>query len=71
MLHQEIRYLFLLSTYTEELITAPKTITFLLNPTLGEEKDLRVSNPIPYPEYLYLSIPAFLVNLTGKNKSFS
>ena len=26
------------------------------------------SNPIPYPEYLYLSISAFFVNLTTPNK---
>ena len=26
------------------------------------------SNPIPYPEYLFLSISAFFVNLTAPNK---
>ena len=49
---------FLLSTWTEELISTPKIITFLPNPSLGNEKDVFVSNPIPYPGYLYLPILA-------------
>ena len=30
-----------------------------------------LSNPMPYPEYLYLSISAFLVKLSAPNKQFS
>ena len=61
---------FLLSIFDDELISTPKIITFL--PTsLPNEKDVSVSNPIPYPEYPYLLISAFLVNLTDPNKQFS
>ena len=27
--------------------------------------------PVPYPEYLYLSISAFLIKVTAPNKQFS
>ena len=38
-------------------------ITFLPNPLpLDNEKLPCESNPVPYPEYLYLSKSAFLVN---------
>ena len=30
-----------------------------------------LSNPVPYPEYFYLSTLAFLVILTAPNKEFS
>ena len=30
-----------------------------------------LSNPIPYPEYLYLSKSAFFVKVTAPNKQFS
>ena len=43
-------------------------ITFLPYPPLGCVKLPLESNPIPYPEYLYLSISAFFVNLTTPNK---
>ena len=42
----------------------PKIITLQPNPPAKNEKVPRLSNPIPYPEYLYLSISAFLVDLT-------
>ena len=61
---------FLLSTCTEELISTPKIITFLPNP-LATEKVPCLSNPIPYPEYFYLSISTFFTNLTAPNKEFS
>ena len=31
-------------------------------------KDACLSNPIQYPEYLYLSISTFLVKITATNK---
>ena len=40
------------------------------NPSPGNEKFHVLSNPIPWPEYPYLSISAFLVNLTAPNKDF-
>ena len=60
----------LLSICLEELISAPKIITFWPNPPRGNEKLPLLSNPIPYPEYLYLSISAFLVKVTALNKQF-
>ena len=61
---------FLLSIFADELISTPKVFTFL--PTsLPNEKDISLSNPMPYPEYTYLSISAFLVNLTDPNNQFS
>ena len=61
----------LLLACTELLIPAPKITTFWPNPQLGCEKVLLESNPIPYPEYLYLSISVFFVNLTATNRQFS
>ena len=49
----------------------PKIITFLPNVIPGNEKLPCLSNPIPYPEYLYLSISIFLINVTAPNKQFS
>ena len=43
---------FLLSTCTEELMSAPKIITFLPNPPVGNEKVSFTLNPMPYPGYL-------------------
>ena len=60
---------FLLSIFDDELISIPKIIAFL-PVSLPMEKDVFLSNPIPYPEYPYLSISAFLVNLTDPNKQF-
>ena len=60
----------LLSIFVDELIPTPKIslkiskITFLPVPPLGCEKLPLLSNPIPYSQYLYLSISAFLVKLT-------
>ena len=56
----------------EELLlkSAPKIVQFLPSP-LRKLNSPCLSNPIPYPEYLYLSISAFLVKLTGPNKKFS
>ena len=61
---------FLLSIFVDELISTPKIIIFL-PVSLSIEKDHCLSNPIPYPKYLYLSISVFLVNLTDPNKQFS
>ena len=60
--------LVLLFACLELLKSAPKLTTFLPYPPLGCVKLHLESNPIPYPEYLYLSISAFLVNLTVPNK---
>ena len=55
----------------ELLKSASKIITSLPYPPLGCVKLPLESNPIPYPEYLYLSISAFFVNLTAPNGKFS
>ena len=52
-------------------MSTPKYITFAPNLTPGNKKLPCLSNSIPYPEYLYLSISAFLVKLTPPNKLFS
>ena len=41
------------------------------NPAPENKKVPSILNPIPYPEYLYLSILEFLVKLTAPNKQFS
>ena len=56
---------FILSTFADEPISTPRIFTFFLLLPVGCEKSLSLSNPIPYPEYLYLSIPAFLVKVTA------
>ena len=61
-------FLVLLLACEELLKSAPKIITFLPYPPLGCEKRPLESNQIPYPEYLYLSISAFFVNLTAPNR---
>ena len=61
---------FLLLIFVEELISTQKIITFL-QISLPTGKDVFLSNPIPYPEYPYLLISTFLVNLTDPNKQFS
>ena len=62
-------YFFLLTIFDDKLISTPKIITFL--PISSPiEKDAFLSNAVPYPEYPYLSISGFLVNLTGPNKQF-
>ena len=62
---------FLLSIFVDELISTPTIMTFLPSPVPGNEKLPCLSNQIPYPEYLYLSISAFLVRVTASNKQFS
>ena len=58
----------LLSICKDELISAPKLMTFL--PTLPSDNENynRESNPIPWPLYTYLSGSAFLATLTSPNK---
>ena len=56
----------------EELISTPKINSFWPNPIPGngnEKLDL-LSNPIPQPEYPYLLISVFLVNVIAPNKQF-
>ena len=60
----------LLLTCVQLLKSAPRIITFLPHPSLGCAKIPLESNPIPYPEYLYLSMSAFFVNLTVPNRQF-
>ena len=51
--------------------TSTKVIQFLPNP-LPTEKVPLLSNPVPCPEYLYISTSTvFLVKLTAPNKQFS
>ena len=63
--------LVLLLACVELLKSAPKIITFLPYPPLGCVKLPLESNSIPYPEYLYLPVSAFFVNLTAPNGQFS
>ena len=63
-------YILLLAS-VELLKSAPKKITLLPYPPLGCVKLPLESNPIPYPEYLYLSMSASFVNLTAPNRQFS
>ena len=68
----KIKISFLLfSIFVEELISTPKITRFLLSPVPGNEKLPCLSNLIPYPKYLYLSISAFLVKVTAPNRQFS
>ena len=64
-------YFFLLSVFVDELMSTPKIITFLPILVPGNEKLPCLSNPVPYPEYPYLLMSAFLVRLTAPNKQFS
>ena len=61
----------LLLACVELLISAPKITTFLPFPPLGCEKLPLESNPIPYPEYLYLPTSEFFINLIAPNRQFS
>ena len=63
--------LFLLSTCAEELKFTPTIYKLPANSPSGNEKSPLLSNPIPYPDYLYLSMSSFLVSLTAPNKQFS
>ena len=63
-------FFFLLSVFEDELISTIKIITFL-PVSLPINKDDCLSNPTPYPKHPYLSISAFLVNLTDPSKQFS
>ena len=51
-------------------MSTPKINTSWPCPPPGNEKLPLLSNPVPYPEYPYLSILAFLVKVTGPNKQF-
>ena len=57
----------LFSICTDELISAPKIMTFLPTLPSGNECFICVLNPIPLPLYTYLSGSAFLANLTPPN----
>ena len=61
----------LLLACTKLLKSAPKIITLVPFPLLGCEKLPLESNPIPYPEYLYLSMSGFFVNLIAPGRQFS
>ena len=54
-------YFFLLLIRGDELISTPNTITFLTTSS-PIEKNPFLSNPIPYPGYLYRSISTSFVN---------
>ena len=51
-------------------MSTPKINTFWPHSPPGNEKLPLLSNPIPNPEYPFLSISAFLVKLTEPNKQF-
>ena len=48
-LYQELRYSLLLSTCRDELISAPKIVTFSPNSPFGIDNVPRISNEIPCP----------------------
>ena len=50
---------------------SPKNNNISTKSALGCEKVPLESNPIPYPEYLYLSISSFFVYSTAPNRQFS
>ena len=52
------------------IIYTRKIIAFWPNLPLANKKVPCESNPIPYPEYFYLSISAFVVNFTAPNRRF-
>ena len=52
----------------DQLISTQKIITFLPVPPPGWEKNPCLSYPIPYPEYLCLSVLASLAQLTAPTK---
>ena len=58
----------LLLACVELLKSAPKIITFTPYVPSACQKLPFESNPMPYPEYLYLLISAFFVTLTSSNK---
>ena len=62
--------LVLLLTCEELLVSAPKIKILLTYPPLECEKLPFESNPIPYPDYLYLLISTFFY-LTAPNRQFS
>ena len=51
-------------------MSTPKVFTFWPYPPPWNEKLPFLSNPIPYPEYSYLSMSVFLVKVTVPNKQF-
>ena len=53
-----------------KLISTPKINTFWPYPPPGNEKLSLLSNPIPYPEYPYLLMSAFVVKVTAPNKQY-
>ena len=65
----EILFILLLAC-TELLLSTPKIITFSPKLPQGNEKVPPESNPVPYPLYLYLSMPLFLVSLTAPINDF-
>ena len=68
VLHQELRYLFLLSICTDELISAPKLMTvFPMLPSVNKNSEGE-SDPMLQPLYLYLSVSAFSVSFTDQYK---
>ena len=62
--------LVLLLACVDLLKSAPKIITFPPYPPLGCVNPPLDSNPMPYPEYLYLSISVSFVNLSTPNRPF-
>ena len=68
-LFQELKCLYFYYQY--ELISTPKIIALLPKLPDGCVKTPFPSNPIPYPEYLYLLTSVFLVTVTPPNKQFS
>ena len=72
VIYQELLYLYFyyvqIIICTDELISAPKTITIFPTLPFVNENSERESNPISQLLYLYLSTIAFLVSFTAPNK---
>ena len=63
-----INIFLLLSTCTDEVLSAPNIITAFANQLFYNEKAPRTSNEIPHTEYKFVSVSSFLVNLTSPDK---
>lgn len=68
--YPSVRPSFPLSACIEKLSTQ-NIFVFLQSPLSPDNENVSgVSDPIPYPEYKYLSQSSFLVKLTTSNKEF-
>ena len=70
---KELRYIcFVINIhrYTDELILAPKIMTFFCMLPSVDKNSEREWNPLPWPSYLYLCKSAFLVGLQAQISNY-